>query len=772
MGEERKTFEEGLARRRDEKRRLEAESKKAEDDRRSREAVAATPEEKKAQEVVRKQDEDKRKVESEAREKADALRRRREEYNKMSDGERAVRQQQATLSVLRVLQKLSNPNVEAFEALKKELAEVLVADLPETGLQEIILKAEADRVLKYAETFVEQIRQQQRQWDEMRVEQLKVSSEKEKTARSLLEELEKLVIAAEKASEAATATASPLAADDAEPCKIVNMIKSVEEAGRSAMALCSACADFLAQKRPEIDEAEAIKDQTAQVIAAAQPRVQAATLSAAAALQQAKSSKESCEKQLAALKWMSDRELLFHKFDADGDCHWSREDVRDYAIEVFKFQLPDENLERIFSQLVSDGQFGVRLDQFQTLKTAVGIAKHEVTSKAAKAVRETRAKNMSFHEKRESLTKEFKSLMGLLNDFESKVQAAEHSSESLAVEAGTLALDKLKAKSTGVDASVHAARTELAGLQVRARRLLQEVREAGAMAETMRPAVARAASKARLTDLRLQQAAFMAANGKQLSHHKAFGEYEVLRLEIAQALRAQAESRGTKVEHLFEVVGKVGSGVVTAEDITAFLKDSRLDTGKVDKMIQSATDAVVDEAPEMACGIDPGNPGHFDRESFDRLLRLRYKVVRDIVFSDGLIIERSKQLRRLEVGEIIEVYEGPTVDPSVGVHRVRGCALRDGAVGWVTIAGNPGLPFLSPGGNVFKVIRPLSLFADLEDLEVSPIRPLREGEVLEVLDWARTSGSGVTRIKARARSDMAVGWATVDATGKVYLEAM
>ena len=89
---------------------------------------------------------------------------------------------------------------------------------------------------------------------------------------------------------------------------------------------------------------------------------------------------------------------------------------------------------------------------------------------------------------------------------------------------------------------------------------------------------------------------------------------------------------------------------------------------------------------------------------FMTALGANYKVVRDIVFSDGLIIERSKQLRRLEVGEIIEVYEGPTVDPSVGVHRVRGCALRDGAVGWVTIAGNPGLPFLSPGGNVFKVL--------------------------------------------------------------------
>ena len=45
----------------------------------------------------------------------------------------------------------------------------------------------------------------------------------------------------------------------------------------------------------------------------------------------------------------------------------------------------------------------------------------------------------------------------------------------------------------------------------------------------------------------------------------------------------------------------------------------------------------------------------------------------------------------MEVGEVLEVYEGPVMDDSVQVFRVRGCALKDGACGWVTIAGNQGV---------------------------------------------------------------------------------
>ena len=121
-------------------------------------------ERKRKEDWQRQQEELERRAEEEKR-RALEEQRRREEEAKM------LRQQQATLAVLRVLQKLSNASPEDFELLSKELEEVLASELPETGAQQEILKAEADRVLEYAKQYVEQVREQQKKLEEMREQQ-------------------------------------------------------------------------------------------------------------------------------------------------------------------------------------------------------------------------------------------------------------------------------------------------------------------------------------------------------------------------------------------------------------------------------------------------------------------------------------------------------------------------------------------------------------------------------------------------------------------------
>lgn len=103
------------------------------------------------------------------------------------------------------------------------------------------------------------------------------------------------------------------------------------------------------------------------------------------------------------------------------------------------------------------------------------------------------------------------------------------------------------------------------------------------------------------------------------------------------------------------------------------------------------------------------------REDFKRLVRVYYKVIKEIVLSDNLVIEQSRQIRRMEHSEVMEVSRGPVVDPSVGVFRIHGQALKDGMIGWVTIAGNQGITFLVPGGSVFRVLSPVPLTAELKD---------------------------------------------------------
>merc|ERR1712110_257309 len=56
------------------------------------------------------------------------------------------------------------------------------------------------------------------------------------------------------------------------------------------------------------------------------------------------------------------------------------------------------------------------------------------------------------------------------------------------------------------------------------------------------------------------------------------------------------------------------------------------------------------------------------QDGFARLIRVYYKVIKDIVLSDSLHIEQSKHIRRLEIGEVVEVLNGPQIDPSIGIY--------------------------------------------------------------------------------------------------------
>lgn len=72
----------------------------------------------------------------------------------------------------------------------------------------------------------------------------------------------------------------------------------------------------------------------------------------------------------------------------------------------------------------------------------------------------------------------------------------------------------------------------------------------------------------------------------------------------------------------------------------------------------------------------------------------RYRCVAGTGIGDALEVGNAEALRRLEVGETIEVVEGPRIDAEVGVVRVKGRADSDGVTGWVTLAGNQGTQFL------------------------------------------------------------------------------
>merc|ERR1712039_1167334 len=189
----------------------------------------------------KKEEDDKKRAEEEAK--------RKEEEAKM------LRQQQATLAVLRVLQKLSNANPDNFDALNAELAEVLKTDLPETGAQLEVLKAEAERVLEYAKQYVQQVKDQQKKEQEAKEAAAKKKAEAEEMAKKLMEEIKEMVTKAEEASAAAHTASEPLATvNDDDNVEVLRVCKATLSAGKTAMVACTGCDEFLKTKRATIDE--------------------------------------------------------------------------------------------------------------------------------------------------------------------------------------------------------------------------------------------------------------------------------------------------------------------------------------------------------------------------------------------------------------------------------------------------------------------------------------------------------------------------------------
>mmetsp|Transcript_141276 Transcript_141276/g.439060 ORF Transcript_141276/g.439060 Transcript_141276/m.439060 type:complete len:1297 (+) Transcript_141276:2158-6048(+) len=69
-----------------------------------------------------------------------------------------------------------------------------------------------------------------------------------------------------------------------------------------------------------------------------------------------------------------------------------------------------------------------------------------------------------------------------------------------------------------------------------------------------------------------------------------------------------------------------------------------------------------------------------------------YKCVAETPLTEGL--EAGKTLRSLEVGEALELLDGPRESAAEGVLRMRARAEKDGAIGWATILDADGQPLL------------------------------------------------------------------------------
>jgi len=119
---------------------------------------------------------------------------------------------------------------------------------------------------------------------------------------------------------------------------------------------------------------------------------------------------------------------------------------------------------------------------------------------------------------------------------------------------------------------------------------------------------------------------------------------------------------------------------------------------------------------------------------------------------------KSSIVRKLSVGELFIVEEGPTEDPAAGIARVKGRPMTEASkVGWITVQGNAGTIYAQPCTKHYAVLRPTPLQKAFASSS-SSVRQLEAGELLKVQEGPREEGC-VPEVRIRLRApDGAVGW--------------
>lgn len=131
-----------------------------------------------------------------------------------------------------------------------------------------------------------------------------------------------------------------------------------------------------------------------------------------------------------------------------------------------------------------------------------------------------------------------------------------------------------------------------------------------------------------------------------------------------------------------------------------------------------------------------------------------------IAMTDELDIKKCEVLKKLTVGELITVEEGPVEVKESGVTRLKGKTSEDDKVGWITVKGSAGTVYIQPSTKHYTIAKGVTLRKKMDSGSDS-VRELTEGEVVKILEGPKEEAyEPVQRVEVKASSDGAIGWVT------------
>jgi len=771
---------------------------------------------KKLEEANRKRIEEQRKRVEEMKQQQEELRKKQEAERAQREKEMAQKkeEQRAMLSIRRVLQKVRLATPANIEELEKELQETLQKELEACASQKDRMKQEADTGLEQGKQRIEQIKEQQRKAEEARIEQERKRKEALEKAEQLLKELEEQVAEAERVAKVLKEETEPFSTDkDLALDEITATSKAVEDASQEAKEKLKACTDFVKEKSSEMrvpDVPGQPPSELKQVMTKLQQRINECQRGNDTLMRTTNEAKTKALRKAEAKTKMQKNLEIFDKYDTDKDKMLSTKEVEKYAKKEFNFTIPKDTLEKIFSVLVQEGEKGVKKELFHKLKVSIGIARERVIDAERKTAREAKEKRLA--ELKAELQEKLSDAKKSIDAIGEKVTAVQ-AQAPLPAKGTNVSSTELLAHAEATDKLVKEAREAVAEVKQELTDIAEGVEED--LKVWLGFEIRKLQSSLATHDPKLSRASALSSKYKEDARKKEAEELYALEKKALALIKGHQRVKKLSNEALFVEMDTEKDEKISESEFLEFFtkcerepkpakaakpedngdkKEEKEDGEKTDEKKEDGKEAEEEEEEEavpseqdlarLFNSLDEDGEGMIVKDKFINLIRAFMKVAKDTVITAGISIKESKTLRRLDIGELVEIIEGPLKEDTVGVVRVHARVVKDDIDGWITLEGNQGTVFLEDSGNEFKVVKETILTEAFEldggaskenarKLKVQT-RKLKEGETVEVRVWpTKEKGSGLMRMKCKAKSDGATGWVTtVGNQGTVFLELL
>jgi Ca2+-binding EF-hand superfamily protein len=473
-------------------------------------------------------------------------------------------------------------------------------------------------------------------------------------------------------------------------------------------------------------------------------------------------------KKIEARKRQNKLAAVFRKHDKDQDGQLNKKEIQAFSKSEYKFSMSLDKLNEIFESLVTDGSRGVKLECFARLKIAIGIARELARDQDRRKVRE--AKEAKLKELRFKFEERLEEVKG-------EVVAAEDAASK--AEALSLGADQPKdVTAQGMQTTVEEAEAMIVTVKELADKAKASLQAIGEEPEgEIKEFVAESLKNVehRLGRLIPRQNRFQTVLGKfrETAKAKELDELAAIKRQGLALVLHHKKVKQLSPDEMFKEF--CGSKDKIAED--AFLsffencERPEAKTGEDGTRVESCVMPPEEELSRLFSHLDEEGECALDKIRFLRFIRVFMKVIKENVCTEGVDI-KSKSIRRLAVGEVVEILEGPVTEEN-DVQRVRVKVMKDQIEAWVTMSGNHGNVFLEEGGSQFKVVKE-TVLTDNFDITKGGSKKLKLGDIVDVIEWpTKEEAAGLLRLKVKVLKTGNIGWATILGNqGNIFLEVV